>query len=178
MNLRPRSNNPVASAEKSRRLSSEEIAEARAVAAQSKAEYELKKNGYRSEDIATAQADLDRAKADEIRTDLDFDRYAALAKKDLLSKQQLDTAEANWKVAAAQQQSPGTRLDETPARLPSRGNCLRRSPYHQAQANLKNSSAATVAKTSTSPKQAYAYDEARFREAPVTAPIRRHRRGF
>src|SRR5260221_9897178 len=89
-----------ASAEKARRgYRPEEVAEARALAAQAKADFELKKNGYRQEDIAAAQADLDRAKADEIRTHLDFDRYEALAKKDLVSKQQRDTAEANWKVA-------------------------------------------------------------------------------
>src|SRR5258707_2359507 len=89
-----------ASAEKARRgYRPEEIAEARAAAAQAKADYELKKNGYRQEDIASAQAELDRAKADEILTHLEFDRYEALAKKDLDSKQQPETAEANWKVA-------------------------------------------------------------------------------
>jgi len=77
----------------------EEIAEARAAVAQAKADYELRKNGYRKEDIDAAQADLERAKADEIRTRLDFERYDALAKKDLVSKQQRDTAEANWKMA-------------------------------------------------------------------------------
>src|SRR5207245_249881 len=90
----------------------EEIAEARAAVAQAKADYELKKNGYRQEDIAAAQADLERAKAEEIRTQLDFDRYEALAKKDLVSKQQRDTAEANWKVALAQQQTAQQKLDE------------------------------------------------------------------
>src|SRR2546425_13209196 len=90
----------------------EEIAEARAAAAQAKADYELKKNGYRQEDIAVAQADLDRAKADEVRTHLDFDRYDALARKDLVSKQQRDTAEANWKVALAQQENALHKLDE------------------------------------------------------------------
>src|SRR5437899_2926562 len=74
-----------ANAEKARRgYRPEEIAEARATTAEAKADYELKRNGYRQEDIATAQADLDRAKADEIRTHLDFDRYEALAKKDLI----------------------------------------------------------------------------------------------
>src|ERR1700694_5882617 len=97
-----------AGAEKSQRgYRPEEIAEARAVAAQSKAEYELKKNGYRVEDIATAKADLDRANADQIRTHLDFDRYDALAKKDLVSKQQLDSAEHNWKGAVDKTQSRG-----------------------------------------------------------------------
>src|SRR5229473_2118709 len=134
-----------AAAEKSQRgYRPEEIAEARAAAAQAKAEYELKKNGYRLEDIATAQADLDHAKADEIRTHLDFDRYDALAKKDLVSKQQLDTAEANWKVAVAQQQSARHKLDEL-----QRG-------YRPEEI--------------ASAEAAYAYDEARFRERQVTAP--------
>ena len=92
-----------ANAEKAQRgYRPEEIAEARAAAAQAKADYEMKKNGYRKEDIDAAQADFDRAKADEVRTQLDFDRYEALAKKDLVSKQQRDTAEANWKMALAQ----------------------------------------------------------------------------
>src|SRR6202166_4487254 len=100
-----------ASAEKSQRgYRPEEIAEARAGAAQAKADYQLKKNGYRQEDIAGAQADLDRAKADEIRAHLDFDRYEALAKKDLVSKQQRDSAEANWKMALAQQQNAQQKL--------------------------------------------------------------------
>src|SRR5947199_9593482 len=87
-----------ANAEKARRgYRPEEIAEARAAAAQAKADYELKKNGYRKEEINVAQDDLERAKADEIRTRLDFDRYNGLAKKDLVSRQQRDTAEANWK---------------------------------------------------------------------------------
>src|SRR6266567_1197188 len=134
-----------ANAEKARRgYRPEEIAEARAAAAQAKADYELKKNGYRQEDIASAQAELDRSKADEIRTHLDFDRYDALAKKDLVSKQQRDTAEANWKVAVAQQQSAQHKLEEL-----QRGN--RREDVDLAQA-------------------AYAYDEARFRERQVTAP--------
>src|SRR5271167_4989944 len=95
-----------AASEKSQRgYRPEEIAEARAAAAQAKADYEMKRNGYRKEDIDAAQADFDRAKADEVRTRLDFDRYEALAKKDLVSKQQRDTAEANWKMAQAQREN-------------------------------------------------------------------------
>src|SRR5207245_1091161 len=78
--------------------------EARAAAGQAKADYELRKNGYRKEEINVAQDDLERAKADEIRTRLDFDRYNGLAKKDLVSRQQRDTAEANWKMALAQRE--------------------------------------------------------------------------
>src|SRR5258708_5717226 len=125
-----------AGAEKSQRgYRPEEIAEARAVAAQSKAEYELKKNGYRLEDIPTAQADTARAKADEIRTHLDFDRFDALAKKDLVSKQQRDTAEANWKVAVAQQQSAQHKLDELQRGYRPEEIASAEAPYHQPQTN-------------------------------------------
>src|SRR5438445_630860 len=127
-----------ANAEKARRgYRPEEIAEARATTAEAKADYELKRNGYRQEDIATAQADLDRAKADEIRTHLDFDRYEALAKKDLVSKQQRDTAEANWKVAVAQQESARHKLDELQRGYRPEEIASAEAHYHQAQASLE-----------------------------------------
>ena len=160
-----------AGAEKSQRgYRPEEIAEARAAAAQAKAEYELKKNGYRLEDIATAQAELDRAKADEIRTHLDFDRYDALAKKDLISKQQLDTAEANWKVAVAQQQSARHKLDELQRGYRPEEIASAEAHYHQAQANLEKLERGNRREDVDLAKAAYAYDEARFRERQVTAP--------
>jgi HlyD family secretion protein len=122
----------------------EEIAEARAAAAQAKAEYDQRRNGYRQEDIDAAQSDLDRATADEVRTHLDFQRYDALAAKDLVSKQQRDTAEANWKMALAQKESTQHKLDE-----------LKRGyrPEDVAAA-----------------RAALAYDQARFRERQVLAP--------
>jgi HlyD family secretion protein len=100
-----------AAAEKARRgFRPEEIAEARAAADQARAEYELRRNGYRKEDIAAAQADLDRASAEEARTNLDFQRYQALAEKDLVSKQQRDAAEASWKMAVAQRNNVRDKL--------------------------------------------------------------------
>src|SRR5271157_5806731 len=134
-----------AAAEKAERgFRPEEIAEARAAAAQAKAEYDQRRNGYRQEDIDAAQADLDRAAADEVRTHLDFERYDALAAKDLVSKQQRDTAEANWKMALAQKENVQHKLDEF-----ERGN--RREDIATARGAL-------------------AYDEARFRERQVLAP--------
>ncbi len=160
-----------ANAEKARRgYRPEEIAEARASAAQAKADYELKRNGYRQEDIAAAQADLDRAKADEIRTHLDFDRYEALAKKDLVSKQQRDTAEANWKVAVAQQQSAQHRLDELQRGYRPEEIASAEAHYRQTQANLEKLERGNRREDVDLAKAAYAYDEARFRERQVTAP--------
>jgi HlyD family secretion protein len=160
-----------ANAEKARRgYRPEEIAEARANAAQAKADYEMKRNGYRQEDIAAAKADLDRAKADEIRTHLDFDRYDALAKKDLVSKQQRDTAEANWKVAVAQQQSAQHKLDELRRGYRPEEIASAEAHYHQAQANLEKLERGNRREDIELAKAAYAYDEARFRERQVTAP--------
>src|SRR5256714_14565586 len=155
-----------ATAKKARRgYRPEEIAETRALAAQAKAEYEMKKNGYRQEDIAAAQADLDRAKADEIRTHLDFDRYDALARKDLVSKQQRDTAEANWKVAVAQQQSARHKLDELQRGYRLEEIASAEAHYHQALANLEKLERGNRREDADLAKAAYAYDEARFREA-------------
>src|SRR6266571_774946 len=147
----------------------EEIAEARA-AAQAKADYELKKNGYRQEDIAVAQADLDRAKADEVRTHLDFDRYDALARKDLVSKQQRDTAEANWKVALAQQENAQHKLDELKRGYRPEEIASALARYNQAQATLEKLERGNRREDVDLAKAAYAYDEARFRERQVTAP--------
>ena len=102
-----------ASAEKARRgYRPEEIQEAQAAAEQAKADYEMHLKGYRKEDIASAQADFDRANADETRAHLDFQRYDALAQKDLVSKQQRDTTEANWKMALAAKENAQHKLDE------------------------------------------------------------------
>jgi HlyD family secretion protein len=160
-----------ANAEKARRgYRPEEIAEARASAAQAKADYEMKRNGYRQEDIASAQAELDRAKADEIRTHLDFDRYDALAKEDLISKQQRDTAEANWRMAVAQEQSAQHKLDELRRGYRPEEIASAEAHYHQAQANLEKLERGNRREDVDLAKAAYAYDEARFRERQVTAP--------
>src|SRR5271169_28674 len=127
-----------AAAEKAQRgFRPEEIAEARAAAAQAKADYEMRRNGYRQEDIDAAQAELDRATADEIRTHLDFDRYDTLAKKDLVSKQQRDTAEANWKMALAQKQNSQHKLDELHHGYRPEEIASAEARYHQTQATVE-----------------------------------------
>jgi HlyD family secretion protein len=160
-----------ASAEKAQRgYRPEEIAEARAAAAQARADFDLKKNGYRKEDIAVAQADLDRTKADEVRTHLDFGRYEALAKKDLVSKQQRDTAEANWKVASAQLESVQHKLEELEQGYRPEEIASAEARYQQAQATLEKLQRGNRREDVQLAKAAYAYDEARFRERQVVAP--------
>jgi HlyD family secretion protein len=148
----------------------EEIAEARAAAAQAKADYELKKNGYRKEDIGAAQDDLERAKADEIRTHLDFDRYEALSKKDLVSKQQRDTAEANWKMALAQKEMSAHKLGQLQSGYRPEEIASAEARYHQAQATLEKFEKGNRHEDIEQAKAAFAYDQARFRERQVIAP--------
>ena len=160
-----------ASAEKAQRgYRPEEIAEARASAAQAKAEYDQRKNGYRQEDIASAQADLDRATADEVRTHLDYQRYDALAQKDLVSKQQRDTAEANWKMAVAQKENARHKLDELKRGYRPEEIASAEARYHQTEATLEKLERGNRREDVDAARAAFAYDEARFRERQVVAP--------
>jgi HlyD family secretion protein len=160
-----------AAAEKAQRgYRPEEIAEARAAAAAAKAEYEQRKNGYRKEDIAAAQADLDRAKADENRTRLDFQRYEALAKKDLVSKQQRDAAEAAWRIAVATVQNAQQKLDELRRGYRTEEVDAAEARYNQAEATYEKLARGNRREDVEAAKAALAYDEARFREREVVAP--------
>src|SRR6266581_3560473 len=144
--------------------------ELQAALEQSRANAQKALRGYRQEDIAVAQADLARAKADEVRTHLDFDRYDALARKDLVSKQQRDTAEANWKVALAQQENALHKLDELKRGYRPEEIASALARYNQAQATLEKLERGNRREDVELAKAAYAYDEARFRERQVTAP--------
>jgi HlyD family secretion protein len=160
-----------AAAEKAQRgYRPEEIAEARAAAAQAKAEYDQRKNGYRQEDIAAAQADLDRATADEVRSQLDYQRYEALSQKDLVSKQQRDTAEANWKMALAQKENAQHKLDELKLGYRPEEIASAEARYHQTEATLDRLENGNRLEDIEVAKAAFAYDEARFRERQVLAP--------
>jgi len=160
-----------ANAEKAERgYRPEEIAEARAAAAQAKAEYDQRKNGYRQEDIDAAQADLDRATADEVRTHLDYQRYDALAQKDLVSKQQRDTAEANWKMAVAQKENAQHKLDELKRGYRPEEIASAEARFHQTQATLEKLERGNRREDVEAARAALAYDEARFRERQVLAP--------
>jgi HlyD family secretion protein len=164
-------NQSRAAAEKAKRgYRPEEIAEARAAAEQAKADYEMRLNGYRKEDIEAAQSDVERAAADEVRARLDFQRYEALAQKDLVSKQQRDTAEANWKMALAQQQNYQHKLDVLRRGYRPEEIASAEAHYRETQATLEKFESGNRREDVDLAKAAYSFDEARFREREVTAP--------
>jgi len=160
-----------AAAEKAQRgFRPEEIEEARATAAQARAEYEQRRNGYRQEDIDSAKADLDRATADEIRAHLDAQRYDALAQKDLVSKQQRDTAEANWKMALAQKQNAQHKLEELQKGYRPEEIAAAQARYQQTRATLEKFERGNRKEDVQAAKAALALEEARYRERQVVAP--------
>ena len=160
-----------ASAQKAERgYRREEIEQSRAAAGAARAEYEQRQNGYRREDIAAAQADLDRAKADEIRTRLDAERYDALAKKDLVSQQQRDTADANWKMALAQRENAQHKLSELQRGYRPEEIDAAKARYEQAEATLRMMERGNRPEDVALAKAAYSYEQARFRETQVVAP--------
>jgi|SRR5579871_362255 multidrug resistance efflux pump len=148
----------------------EEIQEAQAAAAQAKADYDMHLKGYRKEDIASAQSDFDRANADEIRAHLDFQRYDALAQKDLVSKQQRDTTEANWKMALAAKENAQHKLDELQHGFRPEEIAMSQARYQQAQATLLKLQRGNRREDVQSANAELAYEEARFRERQVLAP--------
>jgi HlyD family secretion protein len=148
----------------------EEIAEARAAAAQAQAEYEQRKRGYREEDIAAARAELDRAKAEENRTRLDFERYDNLAKKQVVSRQQRDTAEANWKMAVAQQKNTEHKLAELERGYRTEEIAAAEARYQQAQATLEKMLRGYRREDVELARAQVANQEALFRERQVVAP--------
>jgi HlyD family secretion protein len=148
----------------------EEIAEARWAAEAAKAEYEQRLHGYRKEDIDAAQADLDRAKADQVRTGQDYQRYDALAKKDLVSKQQRDTAEANWKMAAAAQDNAQHKLAELQRGYRPEEIDAAQARYEQANTTYRMMLRGNRPEDIAAAKAAYSFEEARFRESQVLAP--------
>lgn len=148
----------------------EEIQEAQAAASQAKADYEMHLKGYRKEDIAAAQADVDRVTADEVRTHLDFQRYDALAEKDLVSKQQRDTTEANWKMALAAKENAQHKLDQLQRGYRQEEIAMSEARYRQAQATLEKFQRGNRREDVNAAQSAFAYEEARYRERQVLAP--------
>src|SRR5258708_10412739 len=117
-----------------------------------------------------AQADFDRTKADEVRARLDFERYDALAKKDLVSKQQRDTAEAAWRIALAQEQNAQHKLDELKQGYRSEEIASAEAKYHQQQPTIDKFAHGNRREDVDLAKASFSYDEARYREREVVAP--------
>jgi multidrug resistance efflux pump len=127
-------------------------------------------NGYRQEDIDGAQADVDRSTADEVRAHRDFQRYDALAQKDLVSKQQRDTAEANWKMAVAVKENAQHKLAELQRGYRPEEKASAGARYQQTQATLEKFERGNRREDVEAARAALELDEARYRERQVLAP--------
>jgi HlyD family secretion protein len=150
----------------------EEIAQARAAAAQAEADYTLKKTGNRREDIEAARADLARVKADAVRADLDFQRAKKLADEGIFSRQQLDEAEAVWKISAAQVANFQQKLDAMEHGFRPEEIASALGNYRKAEANKLQTERGFRAEDIALARAQAAFDEARYRERQVESPAR------
>jgi HlyD family secretion protein len=150
----------------------EEIAQARAAAAQAEADYTLKKTGNRREDIDIARADLARARADAVRADLDYKRAQKLADEGVFSRQQRDESEAAWKMAAAQVAGWEQRLAELERGFRPEEIASALENYRKAEANKLQTERGFRAEDIALARAQAALDEARYRERQVESPAR------
>jgi multidrug resistance efflux pump len=87
-----------------------------------------------------------------------------------VSKQQRDTAEANWKMAAALKQNTQHKLDELKRGYRPEEIASAEARYHQTQATLEKFEHGSRPEDIAAARAALAYDEARYRERQVVAP--------
>lgn len=150
----------------------EEIAQARAAAAQAEADYTLKKTGSRREDIEAARADLERAKADAVRADLDYKRAVRLADEGVFSRQQRDGAEASWKMTAAQVAFAQQKLAELERGFRPEEIAAALENYKKAEASKQLAERGFRVEDIALARAQAAFDEARNRERQVESPAR------
>ncbi len=148
----------------------EEVQQARAQAAQAKADYELKRNGSRKEDIEAAQADADRARADTVRTESTWKRVSDLSNQDVFSKQQRDDAEGAWKNALAAQRSAEQKLAALQHGFRPEEVASAEHHYHDAAAKAKEYERGSRREDIAQARAQYEYDAAHYRERQVVSP--------
>jgi len=148
----------------------EEIEQAKAVAAQAQADYDLRKNGSRKEDVDAARADFERAHAETIRAESTWTRVKDLANQDVFSKQQRDDAEGAWKSAAAAERSAGEKLQALQKGFRPEEIASAEHHYHQALANAQQYERGNRKEDIAQAQAQFEFDDARYREHQVVAP--------
>jgi len=148
----------------------EEVDQAKAQAAQAKADYDLRKNGSRQEDIAAAQADVDRARADSVRTESTWRRVSDLSNQDVFSKQQRDDAEGAWKNALGAQRSAEQKLAALQHGFRPEEIASAEHQYQSAEAKALEYQRGSRREDVAQARAQYEYDAARYRERQVVSP--------
>ena len=88
----------------------EEIKGAEGAAQQAAARLQELEAGSRVQELAAAEAGFERAKAEAERARADYERYAGLCKKSIVSTQQFDAARTAYETAKARQEEVGEQL--------------------------------------------------------------------
>lgn len=148
----------------------EEVEQARAQAAQAKADFDLKKNGARREDIDAAKADADRVKADAVRTESTWKRVSDLSNQDVFSKQQRDDAEGAWKNAQAAQRSAEQKLAALQNGFRPEEVASAEHQFHAAASRAQEYERGSRREDVAQAQAQYEFDAARYRERQVVSP--------
>jgi multidrug resistance efflux pump len=127
------------------------VEQARARTAQAHANLDKMQRGYRREEIAQAQADLDRVRAEAENAEGTWKRAQQLAAEGVFSRQQRDDAQAAYEAAVARVRNAQQRAAELEGGF-------RREDIAAARADLKRA------------EGELAEAEARYRERQVMAP--------
>lgn len=148
----------------------EEIAEARAGAAQAAAQHHDLAAGYRQEQIAAARADAQRARAEALRARQTFDRVANLAHAEVFSKQQRDDATAAHHAAQAALAATEQRLAELERGFRPQQVQAAEAAWKQAEARKQLVERGYRAEDIAIARAALRDAESRYREHRVLAP--------
>ncbi len=148
----------------------EEIAEARGAAGAAAAELEQMKRGYRNEEVEAARADVERAKAELTWTERTNKRAHDLADQGVFSRQQMDDAEGNWKMAGAQLENAEQKLTELMRGYRKEEVAAAEAKFQQARATLEKMEHGYRSEEVEQARAAMLYDETRYKERQVLAP--------
>jgi multidrug resistance efflux pump len=148
----------------------EEIEQAKAAAAQARADYDLRKNGSRKEDTDAARADFERAHAETARAESTWKRVNDLSNQDVFSKQQRDDSEGAWKSAAAAERASGEKLQALEKGFRPEEIASAEHRYHQALANAQQYEHGSRKEDIAQARAQFEFDDARYRERQVVAP--------
>ncbi|MBI3403875.1 MAG: efflux RND transporter periplasmic adaptor subunit [Acidobacteria bacterium] len=148
----------------------EEIAEARAGAAEAAADLDLHKRGYRKEEIDQAKAEVERTQAQLNWTAQTVKRAQDLSAQGVFSKQQMDDAEGNWKMAQAQLDTAKHKLEELVRGYRPEEIAGAEAKYQQTKATLEKMEHGNRREDIDQARAALLLDEARYKERQVLAP--------
>ena len=135
-----------------------------------RANLEKMERGYRTEQVAQAQAALEQAQADATNAERTWKRAQQLADEGVFSRQQRDDAEAAWKMAGARLENARERYAELERGYRTETVAAAEARYRQAEAVRERVERGFRVEDIAATRADLRDAEARYRERQVVAP--------